>query len=262
MGAYGMKPITRTCLILVGLVVVHVALHVYVWGMEPGDLDLFKQGVASAIPTQGVLLGFWIAMGARWAIPWRARLGFAIAATATFAQDRLATYPDPFLASVLKWEMCLVALALVVLRVAGLRMIYADVPATTSRPFQFSLLETLSWMTATAVFLASLKCYAMYYERYSHSSFDVLIIACSVVPALTAIWLVFGRRWLSDVVQCLGCMMAVVMASSFAGVAVIGTAAVGVRIASEIAFLFSVYAVWLIASFLVIRWAGYGLEWR
>jgi hypothetical protein len=256
MEGYGMKPMTRTRLILFGLVAVHLLLNGCV-----GVVGLFYLAVSPFFPTQGVLLGLWIAMGRRWAIPWRACLGIVIVA---------ATFPVPVFGMfdvTLLWEMWFIALALLVMRIAGLRMIHVDVPATTTGPFQFSLLEILSWMTATAVFLALLKMTAQFslLEVLSMplTSIDELaLLATSVVLALPAMWLVFGRRWLQQ--RCLGCMGAVAVASvAFAAIRTAANPIVPVGTITLVkAFLFSVLTAWLIACFLVIRWAGYRLEWR
>jgi hypothetical protein len=160
-----MKPITKTRLILAALVTVHVVLRLML-------IDLFGDTPIPRIrdiPTQGILLGFWIAMGRRWAIPWRACLGIGIIAVVDFVQNALQTEYDPC-SRILIWEMWLVALILLVLRITGLRMVYADVPATPGGPLQFSLFEILNWTTATAVFIALVKCFALYHHPITLSS--------------------------------------------------------------------------------------------
>lgn len=259
-----MKPITKTRLILAGLVTVHVMLDIGLGIMgPPPPLAFFEQVVV--IPTQGVLLGFWIAMGRRWAIPWRACLGIAIVAAAAFVQNRLATDCDRTAFVLLIWEMWLASLTLLALRIMGLEMLYAGVPATTPGPFQFSLLELFSWTTATAVFFASLKYFGFYHHSIGpFGPFAIgelaVSVVCFVVLALTAMWLVFGRQW--SVERCFGCSMVVVVAAVAFSVTVGAPANPNLIIELLVALTFSVYTAWLIASLSVIRWAGYRLEWQ
>ncbi len=60
-----MKPITKTRLILGGLVAVHVVLQICTFRWVRGG-GVFLAALQSAIPTQGVLLRFWVAMGRKW----------------------------------------------------------------------------------------------------------------------------------------------------------------------------------------------------
>ena len=59
-----MKPLTKTRLILGGLVVVHVVLHFYEDFGWPSYDDYCGAAVLLVIPTQAALLGFWIGMEA------------------------------------------------------------------------------------------------------------------------------------------------------------------------------------------------------
>lgn len=250
-----MKPITKTRLVIGGLVAVHVVLGVCALVMEPRFLGFLREAVLMLIPTQGVLLGLWIAMGRRWAIPWRACLGIEIVAATAFAEHQFSTYPEPQLTPILVWETCLVALMLVLLRGGGLRMSCSGVPAMTRPPFQFSLLEVFSWMTATAVFLTLLQSYAPYRDLFPKPGFNSLGIGCLALLALPILWLVFGRRWFP--LRCLACGTSLA-ATTFG---IIAAYRIYVEV-TGIALQLSIYTAWLIASFLVIRWAGYRLEWQ
>jgi hypothetical protein len=134
-------------------------------------------------------------------------------------------------------------------------MTYADVPATAPGPFQFSLLEILSWTTATAVFLASLECYAFYCHMTIPlpSLYELALIEWSVAVALAVMWRVLDRRGLPQ-----GCLGAVVVAVALLALMAVNEGH-GVM---ELAFFFSACVAWLIASLFVIRWAGYRLEWQ
>ncbi len=254
-----MKPMTKTGLILGGLVAVHVVLYVCscAWTSLRGVLSA---AVQSVLPTQGVLLGFWIAMGSRWAIPWRACL-VMVAVAVAFADERLVPGSAAEYTIVLLWETWFAALALLALRFAGLRMVQAGVEGTASAPFQFSLRDMFHWTTATAVFIASVKCSG--FRRYltRMPPIALLIFAGIALLGLLGMWLVFRKWRLAR--RFLGGLAVIIVATVPFAMATEGaTNLPEVVIIPVIAFVLSAYAAWLIASFLVIRWAGYRLEWQ
>ena len=84
---------------------------------------------------------------------------------------------------------------------------------------------------------------------------EVVAVALMTSIAVTSLWLVLGRRWLA-------LRMAVWLI-------LIGSSSLSLAIGAESSngkswapFVIFTYAAWLIASFLVIRWAGYRLEWQ
>jgi hypothetical protein len=250
-----MKPIKKTRLMLLGLVAVHVVFYVCAWFVDWTMGNCVGAVVFLAIPTQSALLGLWIAMGRRWAIPWRACLGIAIVAAAGFGLNHFNPNAASHDYQLFVGEMCLAALGLLLARVAGLRLGHVAAPRAFHGPLQFSLLDVFGWMTATAIILSFIQCLpAGTTLRYLPTERTMgTALAILTLIGFASIWVVFGRRWLA--LRCVLCAMLVGLASP------IQTSLGGWGV-SWFLFVFSVYAAWLIASLLVIRWAGHRLEWQ
>ncbi len=249
-----MKPTTRTRLILGGLVAVHVVLHFSAWFVDP-SLSKFGQALhVDAVP-QGILLGFWVAMGGRKMLPWRACLAIALPFAVIHGNVWCL---EPNLRGWAQWEanylfvpMFLIIVTLLVARVLGLRHVPAAAQRVLDTPIQFSLLEIFSWLTACGIILGIVKCVPdqlmfTYVPRVQHACFTFL--------ALVLIWLLLEGRGLF-LRSCL-CALVVGLTS------IVVAWAVDWELLWGYLFVFCVYSVWLIPSLLVIRWAGYRLEWQ
>ena len=257
-----MKPITKSRLILGGLVAVHVGLYFYVWHADRYfPLSYVGLPVSQVLPTQGVLLGFWVAMGRRWTIPWRVALIAAVLAIlADVGYVGLGSLPREYQVQLLVGEFCLIAVTLLTARTLGLRLGHTATPTESHSLFQFSLLEIFSWITATAISLRIFKSVPVEVLiiaspwLYFGLSSAIYVCVFLTLISLACVWVVFGRRWL--VLRILaGVVLPVSFAATFAGM----TRFVFLQVYM---YFFSSYVLWLIASFLVIRWAGYRLEWR
>ncbi len=143
-------------------------------------------------------------------------------------------------------------------------MTYAGAKGTTSVPFQFSLLEMLSWMTATAVFFATFKCWPVPYNLARLALWvNVFMLAFIALLILSGMWLVFSK-WRLALRIAWGVAIITVVTAPFAVITEgLMSSGVGEIVAAlVVVFVLSAFVLWLIASFLVIRWAGYRLEWQ
>ncbi len=182
--------------IIAGLIFAHLLLLSLFAQTPYGSSD--NAILTRLVSTQGALLALWIALGKRNTMPWRACLGLAAIAYVIFA--RYVLVHDPLFPATPIWQMFFGALALLTMRLFGLRLVHASQPTVTpSGPPQFSLLEIFGWMTATAMILRSLRCLPGAAVPWCLPCDIVTICGVVVVPtfvALTSIALVFGGRWL------------------------------------------------------------------
>jgi len=146
-------------------------------------------------------------------------------------------------------------IALLAARLAGLRCLPPTGVEGPYSSFQFSVLDLMGWTTAIAILLSvwgySLRDTVGQY--FSIISFVILHGSITCL-ALTIIWLVFGKRRL--VMRVLASVLVFLMETT-EFTCLFGTAHVG-----RIVAYFAIFTFWLIVSLLVIRLAGYRLQWR
>lgn len=245
--------------IILGLVVVHLLLVPCVWFVKlTHPSDDYNRVIFMLVPTQGALLGFWIALGRRRAMPWRACLGVAATAGAVLWYYRFCREPDPLYLPLLMMQMYSVAVALLAMRLTGLRLTCLSDSVAPSGWMQFSLSEIIGWTATTALTLGSIRYLAQEASALSvlfTDRFAICVVALFTVLTFAPIWAVFGARW---------------VISRFLGwVIVVGLGSVVLEnmlgrqdLYWWFAFLLTSYTVLLTASLLVIRLAGYRLQWQ
>jgi hypothetical protein len=170
----------------------------------------------------------------------------------------------------------LLALASVayILRLRGIRLV--GLTGSVERPgaLQFSLLDVFSWITIVAGLLAVMRCLSRKtIEQYLGNRDDIIDLLSVTVLFLCSIWLVRGGRWL--VVRALTYITVAGLCSiplCFRGHGDLEFWGLGYFEDSPMTWptgwlvgaviVMCVFSFWLIASLLIIRWAGYRLEWR
>jgi hypothetical protein len=242
-----------------GLVAVHVALHVVALSLilmhvQPSDsmtpFAVFLEAIFLLGPSQGVLVAMWVILGGGKFL-WRA-LAATLGAAAYLwcfsnADEEWLTY---LFGEVMVW--CVLLLAA---RCTGLELSRATDVKPASRRFQFSIRDMFVWTTTVAVFLS-----AWYSARENGfvvkdhpdvgpilSIFTAIAGVC-MFSALTRGWIVV-RVVLLPIVVALAAESLVLC--------------IGFREPFWYLFIdLSLMSFWLVASFLVLRFAGYRLAWR
>ncbi|MGO8745805.1 MAG: hypothetical protein ACLQNE_07425 [Thermoguttaceae bacterium] len=178
------------------------------------------------------------------------------------------------------WAVVTVSSALLVLasvayilRIRGIRLVGLASSAERPGALQFSLLDVFGWITIVAGLLAVMRCLSREtIERYLASLDAIAVLMSVAVLFLCSICLVLGRRWL--IVRALMCITVAGMCSIPLGICfknrqnnivqdwrsyVTGWST---DYLVDAAVAIGVLTFWLIASLLVIRLAGYRLEWQ
>jgi len=244
-------------------------------------------------PCHGSLLAVWIALGGR-ATPWR--LVAAVLGVAGWLWV-LNWFPDSdgysritqleLLTVILAAEMFLLSGLLMLARLLGLELTNTlrggrpSGPLVLARPsglepddashgdptqavadddgqwVQFSLRTLMSWTTAVAVLLSTLRyCpWRLVEDVFRDPSILAAILGGSVITALGALWIALGVRW--PVVR-----IVVLAVTSIAGVAILQlTVGSGEDLGGIVTF-FVAQAVYLVVLLWLVRLAGYRLVWR
>ncbi len=248
--------------IVLGLIAVHFLLLSCVWLMDQSPYTHFFDIVFFLILTQGALLGFWTVLGKKATMPWRMYLGLAAIVAVLFGYYSVCPTAPQHYAPLFVLQTCLVAVALLAMRITGLRLVHvSDSAVPPSDPFRFSLFDVLSWTAATALILGSLQCLprGVIRERLSLPVYltlrELFLAACVPLAgvALASFWLVLGRRW--PIRRFLGWVTVIVL-----GAALVESVD-RQRLLFWYALLWTSYAALLTPSLVVVRLAGYRLEW-
>jgi hypothetical protein len=238
----------RTTQIVVGLVMAHAVLHLAALRVVVGGLLSPSGMVVSAAymlaPSQGALLAVW-AVFSRDKLAWRvlsltlvgvAYLPLFLSITSKYGREWV-------------WLMIEEALTfgavLLMARLTGLQLARVGDSRRFMDRFQFYIRDMLIWTTALAVFLSAWRC----------TSKNILIdlISLTLVAGVST-FSTLGRGW--------------IVARIVRVPAIIGLATVlAMTVASEaswwdITLPLSLMALWIVASLLVLRSAGYRLVWR
>jgi hypothetical protein len=253
-GKTAMEQVARARRIVLGLFLLHLALHPFALVL---GYDIYPQlALYLMVPAQGTLLGFWIAMGGRKTMPWRACAALGIVVAAVLGRGSLHPSPMPEHASLLSDGVVLAAATMLVLRVVGLRLTHVAAPEAPRSPLQVSILEILSWTTAAAVMLGVWQSVPEAAMQIFPSGWDdmLLLSFAFTILAATSLWLVFGETPLIA----RGLAFAVLLGPlSFFVCQLAGAPQIG-----RVVFILSVYSAWVIASLVVVRLAGYRVGWR
>ena len=215
-------------------------------------------------PSQGTLVALWTVFGGGKFV-WRA----ASVTLGTFLYFCLIHifWESVFWTSKEEWfgpsvgEMCLCGVILLLVRLAGLRLVRYSDPRQACGPFQFSIRDMLIWTTAVAVILSAWKClpantfYFLFYFLNRSIPGALLIFLGFTLVSVVSIFLALGRRWIVARIVLLP------VAVLLAGMSVSDTTGSGYSL-GYYAFLFALVAMWIVGSLLVLRFAGYRLAWR
>ena len=253
--------------IVAALVIAHVALHAAALWMVLSrvgrpwlfDLVLIRHALFMLGPTQGTLVALWTVFGGGKFV-WRATsvtLGtfLYVYLIHTFCEIVFWTSHEELLGARIV-EMCLCGTVLLLVRLAGFRLVQYPDPRQASGPFQFSIRDMLTWTTAVAVILGawkSLPQYTFYFLEQSIPA-DLFFLGSTLVSS-ASILLALGRRW--TVARIVLLPVAVLLA----GMLLSGTSRSGYSLGYYI-FLFALMTVWLVPSLLALRYASYRLAWR
>jgi hypothetical protein len=259
-------------LLIPGLVLVHLLLYpLILWSVtETSDWDplgwtatwpeFFRRVLFALAVSQAAVVALWIALGRR-GTPWRVAL--AAVATALYLWCLIGTVIWVILTI---QEMGLIVALLLCARLTGLELTRLGQQSAPSPRFQFSVRDVLAWTTALAVVLIAGKCrltqHSYLIDYYGMRHYLVTLGALALI-AVAFIWVALGE-------------LPMVARSLFGLTAIFGGAAllratfnyqvISVFHCDEPSWFFPMLlgfiALWLLASLLVVRWAGYRLNWQ
>jgi len=203
-------------------------------------------------PSQASLLGLWAAFAGRGSA-WRSIVVVVLVVGHYVLNDRVFDSAEmQFWLAVEAMQVLPWLLAMLVARSLGLRLIREI--GGEGDLFQFSLRQSLGWMTAVAVLLTAMRWMPEDFPTsFLRPSGWAIPGGCSLV-AVASVWLTLGRGWLP--IRLLLLPIAVVAATTILkfGIGFLDVWVYAVLMACE--------AAWLVASLLVVRIAGYRLVWR
>ena len=243
------------------LIAVHVLLHgiahsAILRGMAPGltlsPFDIILYALFMLVPSQGALLAVWIVLGGG-RMMWRG-LAFlsAIVYVWCFSARGIDTYD---LLTLMLAELGLCTAILLVARCTGLQLVRLSGRSLTPGRFQFYIRDMLIWTTALAVALST-----WHYLPARMLGWMDRFDACTLFASLASVagvsmFSALGRGWI--VARIVRLPVIVILAAT------LWNLASGGRLQwSWFALYLSLMAFWLVASFLVLRYAGYRLAWR
>ena len=255
--------------LLIGSVVAVTAvidLVIIPWVWPSGGSDW----IHAMAPCHGSLLAAWIALGGR-GTPWR--LVAAVLGVATWIWTSnwffdSAPYPMrgtfvEFWTTILAAEMFVLSGLLMLARLLGLELTdtlrgdTTQAVADDTQWIQFSLRTLMSWTTAVAVLLATLR----YFPRpllenlLEEQLIFAAILLGSAFTALGALWIALGVRWPTV-------RIIVLVVTLIVGVAIFQLAAGSRKDLEGIVTFFVAQAAYLVGSLWLVRLAGYRLVWR
>jgi hypothetical protein len=245
------------------LVLVHLLLHalalwmpIRVWQWDPLSPAASWRGFALGTLcmlgfSQGALLAIWIALGERGTL-WRV----ALAAVGTVVY--LACFHDAdeaWLAAIL-YDMEVMVVLLLCARLMGLELTRSGQRSTVRPRFQFFIREILAWTTALAVVLSAGKCLFLlrwYPILMRNTAVYFVWLGTDAILVAAFMWAALGQR--RTILRVILPPVAVVVAGAlFAGFFHEQL----LRTTIGLGFM----AFWIVASLLVVRWAGYRLTWQ
>jgi len=204
-------------------------------------------------PSQGALLGFWIAIGGK-RTSWRVPLAFLSMVAYLGCVAKLGSKNDDFYIPFVLLAFC-VSSVLLPLRFLGLRIVRGGF-ADRQRP-QFSLMNALVWMTTFAVLFGAIQWRSFPLHRVAVGlgvAFLAVMGICTAV-SVASLWSALGSKWMTARI--------LVLFVTVAAVPCIMTTTVGsVQPLIYYGLLLAIEAAWIVSSLLVVRLAGYRLMWH
>jgi hypothetical protein len=252
--------VTRARRLVTVLVVAHVALHALALlvckGPPAAGSDLLRVMAVFALftagPGQGALLAIWTVFG-NGRFLWRT-LSVAVGALLYVWLVGLAERDEEFVLCTIG-ELGFFTVLLCVARLTGLKLLrFSDVVRALG-PSQFYIRDMLVWMTALAMLMSAWRCLPSDAIQFHESTMPAGVPVGLAIVAGATMFSMLGRGWV--VVRIVSLPLAI-------GIAAVWLAwSVGElnRIGSNV-ILLGVMALWLLASLLVLRLAGYRLAWR
>lgn len=239
---------------IASLVAVHVVLNVLACWMQHSQLIYKISGwldipLVMLFPSQGALLGFWIALGGK-RTSWRVLLtvgGIVAYLWCVGTAPHVEAWSHGLL---LVPSICIVSVLLLLARFTGLRIVRGEAPCQ-QRP-QFSVRDALIWMTTFAILFGAIR-----WPSPLHQILDdpddvrfLMNLGICAIASLASFWVVLGRRRL---ILRIFALVAVNAAASYSFTQTnpwLGS----LYLASEVA--------WIVGSLVVVRRAGYWLMWQ
>lgn len=250
---------SRSKRIVWGLVAVHfllaiVAFCYFQFGPRHPGPSYSAIPIFTLFPSQGTLIAVWVALGKR--TPLRVVLAF-VGAIILWQTVCFGPFSHDILEATETFCIQVVAVSgvLLLFRITGLKLELSPIAPWAPRPFQFSILQIMTWTAAVAVIMSALRCSSAESLRRLYSMQEILLLAASLGSVgLASMWLVFGSR--------LPVLRVLAMLAAVGAPTVIFGVLIAHREWSYFGFIFGSEAVWIILSLLVIGWAGYRLTWH
>lgn len=245
--------------LVAGLIVVHVVLHalaLLVCKGPPAGNDLFYVAFVAlfvAGPGQGALLAIWTVFG-NGRFLWRT-LSVAVGALLYVWLVGLAERVDEEFVLCTIGELGFFAVLLCVARLTGLKLLRFSDVVKAPGPSQFYIRDMLAWMTALAVLMSAWRCLPSDAIQFRGRGMPAGVPVGLAIVAGATMFSMLGRGWV--VVRIVSLPLAIGIAAVWLAWSVGELGRIGFN-----AILLGVMALWLIASLLVLRLAGYRLAWR
>jgi hypothetical protein len=247
---------TRARRLVAALVVIHIVLHALAIWVVGWSASHSRTGLSYPFfvlgPSQGALLALWLVLGG-------GRMMWRVLPTVLGVVAYLWFFGNLDF----EWigctigELIVCAAILFVARLTGLEMVRPSDPRPAPRPFQFYLRDMFVWTTALAVFLSAWKCFPAHDSGAPRWLMLGFVVTALTLVSGTTMFSGLGRGWI--VARIFSLPLAIG----------IGTALIvwnepgnGAGVAWYLAMLLGFMALWLVASLLVLRLAGYRLAWR
>jgi hypothetical protein len=202
-------------------------------------------------PSQGALLGFWIALGGKHA-SWRVLLTVGGIVAYLWCVGTVPYVEALWHGLLLVPSICIVSVLLLLARFTGLR-IFRGEASSQQRP-QFAVRDALVWLTAFAVLFGAIRWWRSWpLHNILDDPADVRSLTnlgICAIASLASLWVVLGRRRL---ILRIFALVAVNAAASYSFTQTnpwLGS----LYLASEVA--------WIVGSLVVVRLAGYRLTWQ
>jgi hypothetical protein len=249
--------------LVAGLVVAHVVLHAIALSLILGGMPHALTPSPSAItmfalfwlgPSQGILLGVWVAFGGGKCL-WRV-IPTALAAIlyAWCVSNVNGRWQQEWLMFAVV-ALGLSAAVLLLARCAGLQLTKCSDAKATFSPFQFYIRDIMAWTAAVAVVMSAWRCLPTAAFGFLRQSIPAVAFIAYPLVAVVSMFVALRRRWLVT-------GLVLLPITVILGAKLMYNVTRSPYPLSYFIFMLGSLAVWLTASFLLLRFAGYRLTWR
>jgi hypothetical protein len=243
--------------IIVGiLAVVHFILAVVAYGclehLHASQSKWLVYSLFMLFPSQGSLIGIWAALGRR--TPLRVILTFIgiIICLRVVMSSSFHEIKEAFQISAA--QIISITIMLLICRLTGLRIETTPLPPWKPEPFQFTILQIMTWTATVAVIMSAMHYFPEDTIRIFPGALQLLGTVASLGNvALMSMWLVFGKNWLP--LRILATLAAI---GTGTWILVLGFSKDWLHFGT----ILCLEAVWVILFLVVIRWAGYRMTWH